>query len=94
MSRFTERMCKTWDDLYTEDETIPSVEYGQPGKLETYGEDWRTVQELAQTKRDHVWTVCDCDGELYIAAGIHVVNRLFYVVTKEPCHTPYENYPY
>lgn len=29
-----------------------------------------------------IWTVLDCDGKLYVTAGIHYVNRLGYVVTK------------
>ena len=32
----------------------------------------------------HWWTVLDCDGKLYVAAGFHWVNRLGYLRTEIP----------
>ena len=32
----------------------------------------------------HWWTVTDCDGRLYLAAGFHFVNRLAYVRCEVP----------
>ena len=31
-----------------------------------------------------LWTVLDCDGKLYLAAGSRYVNRIGYVLTRQP----------
>jgi hypothetical protein len=49
--------------------------------FETFGE------ELAHVKaqdRDRVWTILDCDGQLFIESGFHSVNRLGYLVASVP----------
>ena len=39
---------------------------------------------LAQNRR-HVWTVLEGDeGQLFIESGLHIVNRLGYIITSEP----------
>jgi hypothetical protein len=55
--------------------------------FETFGEELAHVQA-----QDHnrVWTIIDCDGQLVIASGFHVVNRLGYLIASvpiEPGHT-------
>lgn len=32
----------------------------------------------------HVWTVVECDGQLYIMEGWHYVNRMGYIIAKNP----------
>lgn len=32
----------------------------------------------------YVWTVLDCDGTLYLGAGMTVVNRMGYVLCEQP----------
>ncbi len=49
--------------------------------LETFGDD------LARVQASHpatIWTLLDGDGELYLASGIHFVNRLGYVGCQHP----------
>ena len=41
--------------------------------------------EDAKTKpTEHVWTVVEVDGDLYVIPGWHVVNRIGYNVTEQP----------
>jgi len=49
--------------------------------FETFGEELAYVQ--AQN-RHVVWTVIDCDGQLLIESGFHIVNRLGYLIATEP----------
>jgi len=49
--------------------------------FETFGEDLAYVQ--AQDP-NLIWTVLDCDGQLAIASGFHVVNRLGYLIASVP----------
>lgn len=59
--------------------------------LETYGDD---LQKVRKTKNENLWTLLDCDGKLIIASGYHFVNRLNYIVTKNPCKSEFEEYRY
>lgn len=44
-----------------------------------------TLDTIAEIDPAHVWTVVDGDdGELYLAEGFHLVNRLGYVVARAP----------
>jgi len=47
--------------------------------FETYGED---LQRVMQTDHDRIWTLVDCDGDLFITAGYHLVNRMNYIITN------------
>lgn len=47
------------------------------------GSDMRNHDQIADgTDARNIWTVLDCDGVMYVAAGLHYVNRMGYVVTK------------
>jgi hypothetical protein len=51
--------------------------------FETYGEELEFVREKA--KENRVITIVDGDnGNLFYTSGYHLVNRLGYLVTKEP----------
>jgi hypothetical protein len=55
--------------------------------FETFGEELAYVQ--AQDL-NYVWTVLDCDGQLFIESGFHFVNRFGYLIAAvptEPDHT-------
>lgn len=39
--------------------------------------DWQEIPKPIDSKK--WWTVLDCDGRLYLSAGLHYVNRLGYV---------------
>jgi hypothetical protein len=49
--------------------------------FETFGEELAHVQAQDRT---FVWTILDCDGELFIESGFHVVNRLGYLIASVP----------
>jgi len=49
--------------------------------LETFGDDLELVKSLPV---ESVWTVVDGDGDQWILPGIHMVNRICYLVTEVP----------
>ncbi len=49
--------------------------------LTAYGKDWAILKTVPS---DYVWTVVDCDGDQWITPGLHVVNRVCYLVTRKP----------
>lgn len=59
--------------------------------FETYGTDLERVQN---TPINHIWTVIDCDGKLYISAGYHRVNRMNYMITQIPWQDGQRDYRY
>ena len=64
-------------------------------KFETYGEELDYVLSIANSEPNRVWTLVEGDdGNLYITSGYHLVNRLNYFVTKNPCELEYEEAPY
>ena len=64
-------------------------------KFETYGEELDYVLKIAYTEPKKIWTLVDGDdGNLYIASGYHLVNRINYFITHNPCELEYEEYPY
>ena len=64
-------------------------------KFETYGEELDFVLKIAYTEPARIWTLVDGDdGNLYIASGYHLVNRIAYFITHNPCELEYEEYPY
>ena len=45
------------------------------------------MEVINKAKWDNkLWTMLDCDGKMYLSAGFHLVNRMFYVV----CNNPHE----
>lgn len=48
--------------------------------FETYGQEFAFVRE--QDERA-VWTLVDADGDLFLLSGIHLVNRLGYLVSAQ-----------
>ena len=52
---------------------------------ETYGPEEEYIRQMAQDEKTkkRVWTVVDADGELYIIAGFHFVNRMGYIITEK-----------
>ncbi|HEY8361795.1 MAG TPA: hypothetical protein VIK77_02780 [Tissierellaceae bacterium] len=48
---------------------------------ETYGED---LEYIKRQEDKFVWTLIDSDNGLYLSPGIHLVNRLAYIVCKNP----------
>lgn len=59
--------------------------------FETYGTDLKRVQN---TPINHIWTLLDCGGKLYLSAGFHRINRLNYVITQIPWTEGQRDYLY
>jgi hypothetical protein len=80
---------KDFDKKYQYDELIKSESFGNDGRLETYGKD--LIKVMAQDN-NKIWTMVDGDNGMYLVAGYHFVNRIYYVITKEPWDSPDEEY--
>lgn len=82
-----------WDNKYQ-----PIANHFDPKegyKFETYGEELDYVLKIAYTEPKRIWTLVEGDdGNLYITSGYHLVNRLNYFITHNPCELEYEEYPY
>jgi hypothetical protein len=52
--------------------------------FETYGIELGYVLATADLKPAHVWTLIDGDVGTYVVNGYHLVNRIAYLITKEP----------
>ena len=50
--------------------------------FETYGED---IAFIATQSDDNIWTWIDGDEGTWIVNGFHIVNRIGYFVTENPC---------
>lgn len=48
--------------------------------------------QLAGAEANHIWTVLDTDGTMYVVAGTHMVNRLGYVLSEQPWTDESEEY--
>ena len=59
------------ESLETEDKS--------PRMYETYGEDIKLIKLIPS---NHIWTLLDCNGKLYLSPGFHVVNRLNYFICE------------
>ena len=74
-----------WEETYKPIANIFSQESGCDGLLfETYGVELGHVAVVARTYPNCIWTLVDCDGELYVTAGMRFVNRLGYFITSIP----------
>jgi len=56
--------------------------------FETYGEELEFVRELAKQKR--VVTIIEGDEGMYYTSGMHLVNRIGYLITKNPITFEFE----
>ena len=87
-------------EKYTPTTKIQSIECEQEGTFETFGKDLEIISkvingEVDNFSRKNIWTVVDGDdGELYITADFHIVNRVLYVITDEEWQNKNEIYLY
>jgi hypothetical protein len=74
-----------FDETYTVDDSIKSKFFdGDQGMLETFGDDLRLALDINKETPLRVWTAVDGDdGELLLVNGLHTINRVYYLVTKE-----------
>jgi len=72
---------------------IESENFEVNGQLETFGKDLEIVLKYANEHPKRVWTVIDGDDDkLWIVSGYHLVNRVYYYITKEECIENFEDY--
>lgn len=57
--------------------------FGQGSMFETFGEEVEYVREFFKENPKKVWTIIDAEGELYLIAGLHFVNRMGYILSNE-----------
>jgi hypothetical protein len=50
--------------------------------FETYGPDLEFIKKQPNNK---IWTMLDCDGNMVLVSGYHFVNRMYYMITEQPC---------
>lgn len=84
-----------FDKKYTYDNSIVSTEFdpeSQAGMLETYGNDMQQVLAINKVSPMRVWTMVDGDDGMYLIQGLHYVNRIYYVITKESAKSEDEEY--
>lgn len=62
-----------------------------PRMFETYGED---LKLLSLIPKEHIWTLIDVDGSLYLSPGFHIANRLNYFVCMEKWDDNSRDYKY
>jgi hypothetical protein len=84
-----------FDEVYEPIKNHLDDNAGWSGTLfETYGEEMEFVRKVCQENPKRVWTLVDDDnGETVIVAGMHLVNRLGYIITKKDWVTGEEYVP-
>jgi len=88
-----EHKLDAWEEKYQPIQN--HVDENAGDKFETYGEELDYVLSIADTEPKRVWTLVDGDdGNLYITSGYHLVNRINYFITKNPCELEYDETPY
>lgn len=50
--------------------------------FEPAGKELAMVNTIFRAAPGKVWTVLECDGKLLLASGMHVVNRMGYIITS------------
>ena len=81
-----------FDRKYTYDDSIVSENFETKGMLETFGSDYDQVLEINEKDPMRLWTMIDGDDGMYLVQGYHIVNRIYYVVTKEQAESEFEEY--
>lgn len=52
---------------------------------ETFGSELEYILSIVNSNNaNRVWTILEADGKLFYSAGFHIVNRLGYLITKQP----------
>jgi hypothetical protein len=71
----------SWAEFVRRFDPLEIPEGGKADFCNTYM--WETRVGL-ECDHAHVWTVVDIEGELYLCEGWHFVNRLGYIIAKNP----------
>ena len=60
--------------------------------FETFGNELEFVRKQNSENHKKVWTILEADGETYISAGYHFVNRIGYLITEQEWENEFEEY--
>lgn len=72
-----------WDEAFTPLYTPITEGNEEAGLFETFGKDLEFVRNQNPA---NIWTVVDgSDDNMYLIAGYHLVNRINYIITEQPC---------
>jgi hypothetical protein len=83
-----------FDEVYEPIKNHLDSNAGWSGTLfETYGEQLEFVSQVCREEPKRVWTLVDGDDDMYIVAGMHLVNRVGYIITKKNWVTGEETVP-
>jgi hypothetical protein len=86
-----------WEDTYKPVANIFDQNAAFDGLMfETYGLELNQVRTVLAWDSSKVWTLVDCEGNLYISAGFHLVNRFGYFITSIgfDVANPPQDFPY
>lgn len=89
------KKSKYFDKVYSYNNRIIGQESGQNALLETYGKDFEKMLKIYRKTPRKVWTLIDgSNGELMVIAGVHFVNRVAYLISRENWKNENEEYFY
>lgn len=66
------------DKFWEEYQPVPNPFSSEPDNVQ-----WE-IEDVKLIDLHHMWTVVDAEGDWQALPGWHIVNRLFYLVTKKP----------
>jgi hypothetical protein len=73
-----------WEEFESKFEPVWHHNNPESFLYETYGEDLEKVRDWKNTcGANHVWTVVDDNGVLWITPGMRLVDRMNYILTKK-----------
>lgn len=67
---------------------------GDLKKFETYGEEFEEAKKLAGEECEFLWTIVEAGDKWYLLPGFHLVNRMCYVICKNPWKADQRSYLY
>jgi hypothetical protein len=73
-----------WEQYKPNQNTIGTHGSFEGCMFETYGEELEQVKKVLAAEPDHIFTIIEVDGEMYISKGFHYVNRFGYLITENP----------
>lgn len=60
--------------------------------FETFGSEIDFVIKTHKETPKKIWTIIESEGEMFISAGFHFVNRLGYFITEQEWENEFEQY--
>jgi hypothetical protein len=88
------KKLKEFDDHYDVATRFRNTETGSDGVFETYGKDLERIRKMMQKNPKRVWTTMDSEisDDVIIVPEMRFVNRINYVISKQPWKSTREVY--